>query len=186
MNNTNREKEAYSLIHSKATSNAAVQGLSGFIGYPYTFIADGVTIFTHFVDMYNKIRILYGREPSNEQIITKLIVGLHKEVLFDIAGDKILGNVPVIGIYFNAICAKTLTWRLGILFTMLASGGKDYNIESITKSVELIRNVFPQNDAFTFKQPSYENFEMIVMSVENNTVSDFERKITEALKCFAM
>ncbi len=184
-NNNDREKTAYSLIHSKALSNAAIQGISGFMGYPYTFIADGATIFTHYADMYNKIRGLYGRRPASEQIITKLVVGLYREIIFDIAGDKVLGNVPVIGVYFNAICAKTLTWRLGILFTMLASRGEDINLNSVKNAAELIRQVFPQNDAFTFRQPSYENFEMMVLSVEGNSLGAFDRKISEALKCFA-
>lgn len=109
---------------------------------------------------------------------------MSSELLFDIVADKVLGNVPVIGIYFNAICAKTMTWRFGIAFTMLLARGDEINPTSVKNVTKLIRLVFPQNDAFTFKQPSYETFEKLVLSVEENTQAQFENKIIKALEVF--
>ncbi len=67
---------------------------------------------------------------------------------------------------------------------MLASRGEEIDIDSVNNAVKLIRLVFPQTDAFMFRQPSYANFEMMVKSVSDTTIVDFEEKIKNALRCF--
>lgn len=175
---------SYKIIDGKANSNSIIQGITGLVGFPYTMIADGAVIFTHYGDMFNEIRALFNREALKENALRALLTGMYKEVLFDLIGDKCLGNIPVIGVYFNAICAKTLTWRLGILFTMLSARGENINTDSVKNAMKLIRMIFPQEDAFLFKQPSYANFETMVLSIENNTVNEFDQKIRKALACF--
>ena len=177
-------KTAYSIIEMKGNSNMFIQGLSGLFGFPFTLIADGATIFTHYGDMLNKIRDLYNRKVVDEELVSGIVSGMSSELLFDIVADKVLGNVPIIGVYFNAICAKTMTWRLGIAFTMLSARGDEINPTSVKKMTKLIRLVFPQNDAFAFKQPSYETFEKLVLSVEENSQAQFENKIIKALEVF--
>lgn len=98
--------------------------------------------------------------------------------------DKFLGNVPLVGIYFNAICAKTMTWRLGILFTMLSARGESIDENAVAETTKLIRMVFPQTDAFRFQQPTYQSFEKLVISVSGNTMKQFEQKVTKALSVF--
>lgn len=186
MKNTNQTlaKKAYELINAKASSNIAIQGLSGILGFPFTLLADGAVVFTHYGTMLNEIRNLYGRTPVNEAVVSTIVKGISSELLFDIVADKFLGNVPLIGIYFNAICAKTMTWRLGILFTMLSARGEaidDYTVQDTTK---LIRMVFPQTDAFKFQQPTYPTFEKLVTSITGNSMEQFNQKICKALDVF--
>lgn len=177
-------KKSYEIINEKASSNIAIQGLSGVLGFPFTLLADGAVIFTHYGTMLNEIRSLYGRTPVNESVVTSIVKGISSELIFDIVADKFLGQVPIIGIYFNAICAKTMTWRLGILFTMLSARGEaidDYAVQDTTK---LIRNVFPQTDAFKFQQPTYPTFEKLIVSISNNSMEQFNQKVTKALDVF--
>lgn len=177
-------KKAYEIIDNKAGSNIAIQGLSGVLGFPFTLLADGAVIFTHYGTMLNEIRSLYGRTPVSETVVTSIVKGISSELLFDIVADKFLGNVPLVGIYFNIICAKTMTWRLGILFTMLSARGEaidDYTVQDTTK---LIRMVFPQTDAFRFQQPTYQTFEKLITSVSGNSIEQFNQKISKALDVF--
>ena len=177
-------RTAYNVIEMKANSNLFIQGLSGLFGFPFTLIADGATIFTHYGDMLNKVREIYLRSSVDESLVVGIVSGMSSEILFDIVADKVLGNVPIIGMYFNAICAKTMTWRLGIVFTMLSARGEEINPSTVKNATKLIRQVFPQDDAFSFKQPSYETFEKLVLSVEGNTQEEFENKIKKALDAF--
>ena len=41
-------QKSYEIINSKASSNIAIQGLSGILGFPFTLLADGAVIFTHY------------------------------------------------------------------------------------------------------------------------------------------
>lgn len=184
MTDTQLAKKAYQIIDSKASSNMVLQGLSGVMGFPFTLMADAAVLFTHYGKMLNEIRDLYGREPVNESVISDIISGISNELLFDIVADKFLGNIPLIGIYFNSICAKTMTWRLGILFTMLAARGEEINSSAVANTTRLIRQVFPQTDAFSFKQPSYSQFEKMVVSVTDNSEAQFNEKIAKALDVF--
>lgn len=186
MNNVMREVDAYNLIKREAGSNAVAQGVSGLIGFPATLAVDGAVIFTHYARMFGAIRELYNRQPMDFRVVIDLVPGLIKEIIFDIVGDKMLGNVPIIGIYFNAICAKTLTWRLGILFTMLASRGEEITREGVCDATRLIRAMFPQTEAFTFKEPAYEVYEELVRSVEGDSMNIFEEKIKAAMHAMGL
>lgn len=186
MNRTNNSlaKKAYEIINEKASSNIVIQGLSGVLGFPFTLLADGAVIFTHYGSMLNEIRSLYGRTPVSEAVVTSIVKGISNELIFDVVADKFLGNVPVVGIYFNAICAKTMTWRLGILFTMLSARGEAIDNYTVQDTTKLIRLVFPQTDAFKFQQPTYPTFEKLVNSVTGNSMEQFNEKITKALDVF--
>ena len=183
-NNTILAKKAYEIINSKASSNIAIQGLSGVLGFPFTLLADGAVIFTHYGTMLNEIRSLFGRTPVSENVVSSIVKGISSELIFDVVADKFLGNVPLVGIYFNAICAKTMTWRLGILFTMLSARGEAIDDYAVQDTIKLIRLVFPQTDAFKFQQPTYPTFEKIVLSVTDNTMEQFNNKISKALDVF--
>lgn len=183
-NNTILAKKAYEIINSKASSNIAIQGLSGVLGFPFTLLADGAVIFTHYGTMLNEIRSLFGRTPVSENVVSTIVKGISSELIFDVVADKFLGNVPLVGIYFNAICAKTMTWRLGILFTMLSARGEAIDDYAVQDTIKLIRLVFPQTDAFKFQQPTYPTFEKLVLSVTDNTMEQFNNKISKALDVF--
>lgn len=177
-------RKAYEIINEKASSNIAIQGLSGVLGFPFTIIADGAVIFTHYGTMLNEIRSLYGRTPVSETVVSSIVKGISSELIFDIVADKFLGQMPLVGIYFNAICAKTMTWRLGILFTMLSARGEAIDDSTVEDTTRLIRMVFPQTDAFKFQQPTYPTFEKLIVSVSDNSMAYFNQKITKALDVF--
>ena len=109
--------QSYNIINSTANSNIVLQGLSGCFGFPVTIIVDGATIFTHYAPMLDKIRLLYDREPLSKEVLVPMLKKITSELIFDLVFDKAAGQIPIAGIYFNAICAKALTWRLGILFS---------------------------------------------------------------------
>ena len=177
-------KKAYNLINEKASSNIVIQGLSGVLGFPFTLMADGAVIFTHYGAMLNEIRALYGRTPVSEAVVTSIVKGISSELLFDVVADKFLGQVPLVGIYFNAICAKTMTWRLGILFTMLSARGEAIDDTTVQDTTKMIRLVFPQTDAFSFKQPTYQTFIKLITSVAGNSMEQFNNKVQKALEAF--
>ena len=177
-------KKSYEIINQKASSNIAIQGLTGILGFPFTLIADGAVIFTHYGAMLNEIRSLYGRTPVSETVVTSIVKGISSELIFDIVADKFLGNVPLIGIYFNAICAKTMTWRIGILMTMLSARGESIDDVAIKDSMIVIRNIFPQVDMFKFAQPDYATFEKMIVSVSNDTIEEYNKKIKKAMDAF--
>lgn len=177
-------RKAYEIINEKAGSNIVIQGLSGVFGFPFTLLADGAVIFTHYGAMLNEIRSLYGRIPVSEAVVQSLAKGISNELIFDLVTDKFLGNVPLVGIYFNAICAKTMTWRLGILFAMLSARGEEFDEHIVQDTTKLIRLVFPQTDAFKFQQPSYPTFENLITSVTDNSMDQFNNKVEKALDVF--
>lgn len=181
---TANTKKSYEIINEIASSNIVIQGLSGVLGFPFTLLADGAVIFTHYGKMLNEIRSLYGRMPISESVVTAIVKGISSELIFDVVADKILGQVPLVGIYFNAICAKTMTWRLGILFTMLSARGEEINDKAVEDTTKMIRMVFPQTDAFKFQQPTFSIFEKLVVSVHGNSIDEFNDKIQNALSVF--
>ena len=174
----------YKLIKSKANSNAFIQGVTGIIGFPSTLVVDGIAIFTHYEPLINDIRKLYGRGEFSAKDLSPLIGSLVKELLFDVVADKILGNVPIAGAYFNAVSAKALTWRLGMLVTIITSRGETFNKETISSVIKLIRYITPLNELLKFKKPDRDVFKRIVTSVSGNEMSEFDNKVLTALKAF--
>jgi uncharacterized protein (DUF697 family) len=175
---------AYREIQSTANSNMMVQGASALFGGAIAWGVDVMVIGTHYVPMFNKIRGLYGRGVVDKGVISPIISNILSECLFDLVHDKFLGGIPVIGVYFNAVCAKTLTWRLGILFSMLASRGEEIYADTVKDCMFVIRSIFPQSSAYVLAQPNSGKFKEIVMSVNNNTKQEFESKINKAVDAF--
>lgn len=106
---TNKAKRVYSLIQDKASSNKLMQGISGVLGFPFTLIADAGVIFTHHRFMLNDIRRIYGRNCLASEVISPIVEGCKSEILADIIFDKLIGQIPIIGIGANVVCAKTMT-----------------------------------------------------------------------------
>lgn len=177
----------YQIIEETANSDAVIEAISGFLGFPFTLIADGTTVLTNYVPMLNKIRALYDKEPWTLSSFGPVFKALSNELLFDVLFDKVLGNVPLVGIYFNYICAKSLTWRLGMLCAMCSCLDADINdIEILKKTVILIREVFPQKSVFSFSAPDYGTFKKLMTSLVNNSEDVFRNKIAQALTAFEL
>lgn len=176
-----KARQVYNLIQSKATSNQFVQGLSGLAGFPFTLLADAGVIFTHYGPMLNEIRSIYDRSPVSAEVVTPILNGCKSEILSDLLFDKILGNIPVVGLPFNIMCAKSMTWRLGLLFGMLAARGEEVSAESAGKAMRAVRDLFPQRSMLRFQKPSLEVAERLLTKMEDCTMEVFDEKVNRIL-----
>lgn len=174
-------RQTYDLIQCKASSNEIVQGLSGALGFPFTVIADVGVIFTHYGPMLNGIRSIYNRAPVTTEAIKPIIDGCKSEILADIIVDKLIGNIPVVGFAANLICAKTMTWRLGLLFGMLAAKGEELTPDNARKATKAIRSLFPQRCMFTFTTPSIATVEKLLTKFEDCDQESFDSKVGKIL-----
>lgn len=175
------EARVYDIISKKAASNIFMQGLTGWMGFPWTLFADGAVFFTHYGPMLNEIRAVYGRSPMNAEYLGPVLKGCKSEIISDIVVDKVIGNIPVIGLPANMIAAKAMTWRLGILFGMLAARGEGIRQENVEHAIVLIRTIFPQKDSYFFRKPSVENVEKLLRYVEGDTFDSFDDKVSRIL-----
>lgn len=176
-----RARQVYDLIQGKTTSNEFLQGLSGLFGFPFTLMADAGVIFTHYGPMINKIRSIYGRHPISAQEILPIVGECKSEILADILLDKIVGSIPVLGIAANIMCAKTMTWRIGLLFGMLAARGEDVTSIDARNAMMAIRGLFPQKSMITFATPSINTVDKLLSKVENCSAIDFNNKVDRIL-----
>jgi hypothetical protein len=179
---TNRAEKCYGIIDGKASSNQWIQGISGVFGFPFTLAADVGVVPGIYAPLWSEIRAVYGQLPVVVDAAGPVITNIIPEVLSDILLDKALGQIPLIGIYFNAICAKHMTWRLGTLFSMLSARGEDVISGNIADCMKLIRILFPQERQFTFTTPDKNTFIKLVTSVSGASEEDYQTKITNALK----
>lgn len=174
-------QRAYSIIEGKANANSFVQGLTGITGFPLTLIADAGSLPLVYHKMWNELRSLYGHSEIEMHQYKEVVPPVMPEVLGDLVLDKALGQVPIVGIYFNAICAKALTWRLGTLFAFLSSRGDEVPLSTVTEAMGLIRRMFPQRDMFKFTTPEKSSFVEIVTSVGGLSPDDFDERVHDAL-----
>lgn len=172
----------YNAINQIANNNLTIQGISGLIGFPATLIVDGAVLFTHYAPLVNSIREIYGQPPVDKDSMITVIKGVSSELLFDFTFDKIVGQIPIVGVYFNAICAKALTWRLGMLFAVLSAEGKEIEKNNVRRIIKLIRSLFPQKDIFKFSKPNFDIFCKLLSSASE--LNTFEEKVAQALKIF--
>jgi uncharacterized protein (DUF697 family) len=177
--NSNRHQAglAYNIVRNKANTNAVVQGLSGIFGFPFTIDVDAAVIPTIYRPLLNDLRHLYGHTDTPDGTVRALLPQILPEIFVDMALDKVLGNIPIVGTYFNAICAKAFTWRLGTLFAMLSSRGSDIPNVSMREAMVLIRRCFPQTDMFTFNTPDEPTFIKLVTAVQSASQTEFRRKV---------
>lgn len=182
---SSKEIRVYDIIDKKVGSNVAMQGLSGLVGFPFTAIADVTVFFTHYGPMLNEVRAVYRRSPIGSEAFGPILKGCGQELLADMVLDKIVGNIPLIGLPANMICAKAMTWRLGILFGMLAARGEEINQQNVANAVHLIRELFPQKNSLMFQKPSAVIVEKLLKAVDGDSVENFNKKITTILYAMA-
>ena len=173
--------QVYDLINSKASSNQVMQGISGALGFPFTLIADAGVIFTHYGPMLNTIRYIYGRDNISSEVISPILSGCTSEIFADIVVDKVIGQIPLIGIGANIMCAKTMTWRLGLVFAMLSARGEEISTNSVRNATRMIRQLFPQKNMFSFKSPTISTVEMLLDTMSDTSLEDFDTKVEKIL-----
>lgn len=173
--------KVYTKIDHFSGSNQVIQGLSGAIGFPATLIVDAATLFTHYGPMINDIRSLYGREPLSKDTLIPILKGTASDIVCDLVLDKVVGQVPVVGIPFNIMCAKAMSWRYGLMFAMLSARGESITEETVKKTCVLIRTLFPQGHSFIFKKPSVVTVEKLLNAVDDCEIENYEKKIEKIL-----
>ena len=177
----NKTAQVYDLINSKAGSNQLMQGISGAFGFPFTLIADAGVIFTHYGPMLNAIRAIYGRSNISYEVVGPILNGCTSEILADIVVDKVIGQIPLLGIGANIMCAKTMTWRLGLVFAMISARGEEISAESVKNATKMIRQLFLQKSMFSFKTPSIATVDQLLGKVSDITIEDFDAKVSKLL-----
>lgn len=182
---TTQSAKVYDIIDRKSGSNTAMQGLSGLMGFPFTTIMDVAVFFTHYGPMLNDIRAVYGRAPVGKKEMGHILKGCKQELLADMILDKFIGNIPVLGLPANMICARAMTWRLGLLFAMLSARGEDIEPDSVFLSVRLIRSIFPQTNSLLFKRPPAVTVEKLLSGVEGISIETFDSKVSRLLDEFS-
>ena len=181
MNYAGNTIKVYDTIQAKAGSNQVMQAISGVFGFPVNLIVDGGVVFTHYAPMLNEIRRIYGRSSISKEVIVPILKGCTAEILTDLAVDKVIGSIPLIGIGANIMCAKTLTWRLGLVFAMVSARGEELTADSISKATKAVRVMFPQKNMFRFATPSIVIVDKLINSVEDISVEDFDDKLSRIL-----
>ena len=106
---TIRTAKVYDIIDGKAGSNIAMQGLSGLMGFPFTAVMDITVFFTHYGPMLNDIRAVYSRPPIGKDELRHIVKGCRQDLLADMVLDKLIGNIPILGLPANMICARAMT-----------------------------------------------------------------------------
>ena len=137
---------------------------------------------THYGTMFNEIRVIYGRGPVSPEVIRPLIEGCKTELFADILMDKLIGQIPVIGIAANVMCAKTMTWRFGLLFGVLSSRGEAITAQNARNTMKIIRTLFPQRDMFRFAVPGVRTVELLLDKMEDCTQCEFDEKVNAVLQ----
>jgi hypothetical protein len=107
--------------------------------------------------------------------------GLLRDVFADIVLDKFLGNIPIVGVYFNAICARVMTWRLGALFGFMSCGGNQVSGDTVGPAMQLIKKLFPQDQMFKFQTPDRDCFVRFVCAASVTDEADPLKRIRDAL-----
>jgi len=157
--------ETYKIIEKNAESNTIIQGVASIAGFPYTLVANGTVLITHYRPMLNEIRALNGMPPVDVDMLKPMISSILKGMMRDLLADQVLGFIPFAGAHFNAICARAMTWRMGILFAMLTAKNENIATASTEELANQIRETFPQKDLMTFLKPEYAIYERLITEV---------------------
>lgn len=176
------EDTIYDLIDTNSKTNIVMQGASGLLGWPWTIAADVGVVFTHYGPMLNSIRAIYGRPEISVDTVAPIVQGCSRELISDLVLDKVVGQIPLIGFGANVICAKAMTWRLGILFAMLSSRGEEINVDNVKYATRLIREVFPQKSSLRFEKPSRNDVHILLQRIAGMSVKSFNETMNIMLK----
>ena len=131
--------------------------------------------------MWNEIRGIYGRGEVGKEQGKALLSGVGGVVLVDVVVDKVLGQVPILGMPLNYFCAKMMSWRLGALFTLFASRGDDVDADLARLAVELLTKLFPKEDFGFIKTPDKARFVDFVTKASRQSAQDLDARIRKAM-----
>lgn len=149
-----KDQKAIETIKGYAKTNSLMQTISGALGFPVTTMIDGTVILTHYLPMIKNICEEYGYYKADKSAVLPVIKGCFNLFVNDFIFDKILGNIPLIGVFSNFIFAKVITWRLGLLFSYFAKHDIDINEDNVKKTVQYMNELIHLRSVIGFQAPS--------------------------------
>lgn len=176
-----KEELVYSLIQSKAGSDQFMKGLSAIAGFPFTLLTDAGTVFSLYTPMLEQIRAVYGRSSPPPGVARSLLEVDQCECLSDLAANIIFRQIPLIGMPVGVVYAKVMTWRLGILFAMLAAKGDDFTTENAKNALHVIHALFLRKGEAVFLTPSEDAVKKLLKEVQDCGTQDFDAKCVKIL-----
>jgi hypothetical protein len=173
MTPSTRAKKVYNITQKLSNPNALAQAGSGIIGMGLNVLVD-LFVLPLYAKMWDDIREVYGHGVITKKAAIAYLKPNINYIAHDLLFDKICGTVPLVGISFNYIYAKALTWRLGAWFGLLsalakANGTDNIPDELLTKcSFDLVRKFFPRENIefFEFKEPDKDEFIEFIANLE--------------------
>jgi hypothetical protein len=175
-------EKSYGVIEDKAFGNMLVQGVSGLFGGVIPLLVDAATLYTHYYKMIEAIAGNFERKRLASSIdLGELLKKIAPQIVGDLIVDKGLGLIPIWGAIPNVICAKAMTWRIGILFSMFASRGETVDADCIDETMSLIKKQFPQSGRLRFNQPDKATFAKLVRSVCEKTPAEYKSEVKRML-----
>jgi hypothetical protein len=179
-----RAGRVYEKTRTLANGNALAQGASGLFGGGVNLLVDAAAI-PFYVDLWNDVRRIYGRGEITLQAAQEYLKPNLAFLVQDLVWDKAIGSIPIIGIPFNIVFGKALTWRLGAWFGMLAALGADSggNAELAQSTLALVKQVFPvDRSMFSWSAPDHEVFVAFISSVDGLTEAEAQSRTEAALR----
>ena len=179
-------EQSYDLIVGYAWKNMAAQVGASLVPIPGAGLAvDAAVLPIIYLPMWNEIRGIYGRGEVGSEQARALLSGVGGVVLVDVVVDKVLGQVPILGMPLNYFCAKIMTWRLGALFTLFASLGHNVDARLARLATELLTKLFPKEDFGFIKTPEREKFVDFVVRASGGDAEDLEKRMQKAMNALS-
>lgn len=177
-----RAELVYEKTRRLATGNLIAQGASGFFGFATNLLVDAAAI-PFYADLWNQIRDVYGKGSITAEAAKAYLQPNLGFLAQDLLWDKVVGSIPIIGVPFNIVFAKALTWRLGAWFGLLSAIGDEDDVDSLTEvTMQLTREVFPSSrSVFDFAAPDRDVFVTFIASVDGLSTEEARDRTQRAL-----
>jgi hypothetical protein len=177
-----RAERVYDKTATLATGNLIAQGASGFFGFAANIVVD-VAAIPFYAQLWSEIREIYGKGEITSEAVKAYLKPNMGFLAQDLVWDKIVGSIPIIGVPFNIVFAKALTWRLGAWFGFLSAiDGEDDDAALAETTLQLVREVFPSSrSVFDFRAPDRDVFVEFIASVDGLTTDEVQDRTKAAL-----
>jgi hypothetical protein len=177
-----RAQQVYDRTSRLATGNVVAQGASGFFGFAANLLVDAAAI-PFYAQLWSEIRGIYGKGEITAEAAKAYLKPNIGFLAQDLIWDKIVGSIPIIGVPFNIVFAKALTWRLGAWFGFLSAIDGEEDDAALTETtLRLVREIFPSSrSTFDFTAPDRDVFVEFIASIDGLTTDEVHDRTKAAL-----
>jgi hypothetical protein len=178
-----RATQVYDRTRTLATGNLIAQGTSGLFGFAANLLVDAAAI-PFYAQLWSDIRSIYGKGEITAEATKAYLKPNLGFLAQDLLWDKVVGSIPIIGVPFNIVFAKALTWRLGAWFGLLSAIAGEDDSEALTRAtLQLTREVFPSSrSVFDFAAPDRDVFVSFLASVDGLSTDEVRDRTERALQ----